>query len=166
MRRRPVLIALWLASLCWFLAMAGFVEWRLAPQGATPLPDVSLTGHDAERLVAWMAGMTDRGRALVLGPFRVLDTVFPLLLALTLVITGAARHVWLGLAGLAYAGADLAENAVIAAMLRAWPAAPGADAVALASALTIAKWVMVIPAVALGLWLFWKEVKGQPCSLP
>lgn len=166
MRRRPILIALWLASLCWFVAMAGFVEWRLAPQGATPLPDVSLTGHDADTLAAWMAGMTDSGRALVLGPRRVLDTVFPLLLALTLVMTGAWRHVWLGLAGLVYAGADLAENAAIAAMLRAWPAVPGTDAVALASGLTIAKWAIVIPVVVVGLWLFAKEMKGGACSSP
>ena len=161
MRRRTILIMLWAASLLWFAALAGFVELRLAPEGATPLPDISLTGHSAEALAAWMAGMSETGRALVLGPYRLMDTVLPLLLALTLAVTGGRRHWWLGAMGLGYAAFDLAENAAIAAMLRAAPAGPGPDQVALASTLTIAKWAMVLPALLLGLFLLLREMRAR-----
>ncbi len=166
MRRRPFLIALWTASLLWFVAMAAFVELRLAPQGATPLPDTSLTGHTTDSLTAWAAGMTDRGRALFFGPYRLMDTVFPLLLALTLAITGGRRHWWLGVLACTYALLDLAENASIAAMLRAAPAVPGAEQVARASALTIAKWIAVLLATGLGFRLFLTEVRDKTCSSP
>ena len=166
MRRRPLLIALWMASLLWFAAMAAFVEWRLGPQGATPLPDTSLTGHTADSLMAWALDMTDRGRALVLGPYRLMDTVFPLLLALTLAVTGGRRRWWLGVLACAYALLDIAENASLAAILRAAPAAPGADEVARASALTIAKWITIMPAAGLGFWLLLTELRGKTCSSP
>ncbi len=155
-----------MASLLWFAAMAAFVEWRLGPQGATPLPDTSLTGHTADSLTAWAAGMTEAGRALVLGPYRLMDTVFPLLLALTLAITGGRRRWWLGALAGTYALLDLAENASIAAILGAAPAVPSADQVARASLLTIAKWITVIPATALGLWLFLTELRGKTCGSP
>lgn len=166
MRRRPLLIALWMASLLWFAAMAAFVAGRLGPQGATPLPDASLTGHSVDSLTAWAAGMTEAGRALFLGPYRLMDTVFPLLLALTLAVTGGRRRWWLGALAGAYALLDLAENASIAAILRAAPALPDADQVARASLLTIAKWAAVIPATGLGLWLLLTEPRGKTCASP
>ena len=161
MRRRTILALLWTASALWFAALVGFVELRLAPEGATPLPDTSLRGHGAEALSAWMGGMSEEGRALVLGPYRLMDTVLPLLLALTLLVTGGRRHWWLGVLGLAYAAFDLAENATIAAMLHAAPTSPDPGQVALASALTIAKWALVLPAILLGLWLFLTQMRAR-----
>lgn len=166
MYRRRTLILLRAASALWFAAMAAFVELRLAPQGATPLPDTSLTGHTADGMAERASGMTDAGRTLFLGSYRLLDTVFPLLLALTLAVTGGLRHGWLGALALACALFDLAENATIARIVPLAPVPPGPDIVNRASLLTITQGATVLPATLAGAWLLAASLKGRPCGSP
>lgn len=160
MSRNTLVIALWVASALWFAGMTVFVQLRLAPEGATPLPDMRMIGYNANWLAGWMAGMSDAGRTLVLGPYRLADSVFPLLLASALVLTGGRRHWWLGVLGLGYAALDLAENAAIAAILRAAPVAPGIDDATRASAFTLGKWGILLLALPAGVVLLARRLKG------
>ena len=162
---RP-LLALWAVTLVWFVAMVGFVEWRLAPEGAIPLPDTMILGYDAEWLAAWINAMTEAGRARVLGPYRLMDTVFPALLATALIATGGRRHWWLGAMALAYLALDLAENAAIAEIVRAAPmppepALPGSAQADRAAMLTLGKWALVAPSLLVAAWLMRARLKRR-----
>lgn len=107
--------------------------------------DVRPLGYGAEEARAYLAALSPEGRAVYLTVIARLDTVFPPLLALSLILIFlrlAPRSVALGLSMVALAGAvlDLLENAATEALLRADPALVSDAAIAVASRWTVLKW--------------------------
>ena len=113
--------------------------------GGLPPPDLWIGGYDLPAMRAWLLALPPEGVALYLGPVARLDTAFPLLMGVTLLwwmrplrgLFGAIA----ALSALAYVGLDLAENAAVAAMVRAGPFGIDAAQVAAASGLTQAKFL-------------------------
>ena len=137
----------------WYLAMlaVGFV-W-LRPEGAFPPLETRLLGYRPEAVEAWLLGLTERGRDLLLGPFRWASTLFALLLGATLALAAfAIDRRWLAALALVYVLLDLAETAAVAAILRA--GADGVDPAMIgrASGLTIGKWAVLLPVLAALIW--------------
>ncbi|MEW9919586.1 hypothetical protein AB2B41_08230 [Marimonas sp. MJW-29] len=130
-----------------FVALGILTDRHLQPDGMDPF-DSRLTGYTGDEARLYLAALAEAGSIeTYLGLFRQLDTIFPVLLALTFL--GA---IWLGTRGLplplrlvlglapvAYLWADLGENARVAMMLRAGPAVDDAT-VAAASFFTRVKW--------------------------
>jgi hypothetical protein len=150
----------------WFVAAAtaasyGVLVLWLAPQLAAQshgmLPfDLRIAGYDMAVTTRYLAALTPEGRALYLGPIRVNDTIFPVLMTLLLLVPlrrwRGVGLVWC-LPALAYGVLDLAENAAVARILRAEALAEGQ--VLLASALTQAKFLAFIGAAVVALWATW-----------
>jgi hypothetical protein len=145
--------ALVLLTAVWYLGMivASFVYLR--PEGAFPPLDARLLGYRPEAVEAWLAGLTDRGRALLLGPFRWAGTAFALLLGATLALGAfATQRRWLAGLALVYVALDLAEDAAIAAILRAGVEGLDPAMVGRASGLTVGKWAVLIPVLGAVIW--------------
>jgi len=140
----------------WYLAMiAAGVIW-LRPEGGFPPLDARLIGYRPDAVEGWLAGLTDRGRVLLLGPFRWADTIFPLLLGATLALAAfMLDRRWLAALALIYIALDLSENAAIAAVLRAGPDGLDPAMVGRASGLTVSKWAVILPVLGATLW-FWR----------
>ena len=113
-----------------------------AISGLTPF-DMRPLGYDPEAARHLLTSLGEAGRQFYLGRQIVLDTIYPLLLALTLSCLfrlfggGAAVRAGVVLSWLT-AALDYAENAGIAAMLVLWPDLPDA-VIRMASAATVAK---------------------------
>lgn len=129
-----------------------------APFGVSAAPDFRITGYSVADARAFLDAIGDSGRGVFFGYFRWLDTVFPPLLALSLVILfrqirPLRRGLVVGLFALlplAYLVADLAENAA----LKTLQTEEGfARAVSLASDATILKY-SILGVTALLLLLF------------
>tara|TARA_R110002049_G_scaffold140930_6_gene302344 strand:+ start:1452 stop:1967 length:516 start_codon:yes stop_codon:yes gene_type:complete len=145
-----------LAALLCFVALAVMSKFWLEPDGLIVF-DSRLRGYDPAAARAYLAALSADQRALYLGAFRVLDTVFPIVLAGTL-----AGVIWRG-AGVrlamvrvlallmpgVYLMLDLTENALVAVILRG----QATDAtIVLASALTQGKWLVLAVAMLLAVW--------------
>ncbi len=100
--------------------------------------------------LAFLDALSDEGRAVYLLELRLLDTLFPILLAISLAIglfhLSRAWPAPVRLAALAFpalgAAFDLQENAAVAGMLRIGPAEVTAAMAEAASRWTSLKWVM------------------------
>lgn len=146
----------------WALAAAtaasyGVLVLWLAPQLSAQsqgMPfDLRVRGYGLEEAQAYLAALTAEGRAIYLGPIRVNDTIFPVLMTLLLLVPlrrwrGVAL-LW-GLPAVAYGVLDLAENAAVAGILRA--EAVNEAQVALASALTMGKFLAFLVAAGVAVW--------------
>ncbi len=149
---------LWLVLLTTVAAYAVLVGWfgpqvQAAAGGLTPF-DLRATGYGIDAARAFLTALTPEGRAIYLGPGRVNDTIFPVLFTVTLILP-VRRRAWLWwLPALAYGVFDLAENWAVARLLVTGPTVE-AGPVALASALTQAKFAAVLVAVVLALWGLW-----------
>ncbi len=144
------------ATLVWLLGMASYAVLRLGPEGALPLLDCRILGYHPEQVANWLEGLSDLGRSRLLGVFRWADTVLPLLIGATLALAAfAVRRPWLAALALVYVGLDLAENAAVAAILRANEADPAL--VGRASGLTVGKWAVLIPTLGATLWFWWRQ---------
>jgi hypothetical protein len=143
------------------LAVFGVIVLLIAPKisagaGGRLLFDEQFSYSHAYA-VDFIGALTDDARALYLVELRLLDTLFPLLLAICLTI-GAARLTrgWkfrnraIALIP-AVLGAffDLRENAAVGAMLRAAPGGVSADLARDASLWTSLKWMADLIAIAL-----------------
>lgn len=135
------------ASAVMFAALAILSKGWLEPGGLV-IFDSRVQGYDLAAAEAYLGALSAGARALYLGVFRTLDTAFPVLLSLTLIVgivtrapgaLGLLRMIALA-ATVAYLALDLSENAVVAQMLRA-PEALTADLVTQASKLTVGKWI-------------------------
>lgn len=149
----------------WVLAGAtaasyGVLIFWLAPQLAAQsqgmLPfDLRATGYDLAGARDYLAALTAAGREIYLGPIRVNDTLFPLLMTLLMLVP---LRRWRGgallwtLPALAYGVLDLGENAAVAGMLRSASEALTAGQVALASALTMVKFAAFLAAALVAVW--------------
>lgn len=123
--------------------------------GGQPPFDLRAAGYDLTQAQAFLAALTPQGRAAYLGPVRINDTVFPVLMGLTLALP-LWRRGWLWvLPAVLYTALDLAENAAIADLLR--NGAREEVQVFVASALTQAKFAVFGVAAVLALWALWRN---------
>lgn len=121
--------------------------------------DGRLAGYSWDAAKAYLAALKPAQQALYTGSFRLLDTIFPTVLAASLVLW--ARHlaprpwriVFYLLAAL-YLVADLVENALVAQMLAIGAENISPYPVAIAALFTKAKWAF------LGLTFFGLAVSG------
>ncbi len=146
------------------MATAGVYAWLVLGHGLAlqdmagglqPF-DLRVRGYSLVEAQDYLAALPAEGSARYLGPVRVLDTLFPVLMALTLMWWMRPHRGAMGLVCMAvaagYAVLDLAENAAVATLLRAGVDGADATAVALASALTQAKFVAFAVAALLAAW--------------
>ena len=138
-----------------------------ALSGGALLFDARLTGYGVDEARALLVALGQEGRALYLGRQQVLDTAFPALLALSLILAArrfarpASGRVVMALAVI-YAGFDYSENAAIARMLVAGPDGLTPDMAQLASRLTIAKYAALALTVALLGVAAWRRRSDLP----
>lgn len=149
---------LWALPVATALTYGVLVLWfgpqvQAAAGGLLPF-DLRVLGYGIEDARQFLTALTPEGRDIYLGSVRVNDTVFPILFTLTLCLP-IRQWFWLWtLPALAYGLLDLAENLVVATLLRTGPEV-GSGPVALASALTQAKFAAVVVAVGIALWGMW-----------
>ena len=140
-----------LAALASYLVLISLLAPRLAAETAGLMPfDLRAFGYSVADAQAYLTAMTPTGRVLYLGPIRLNDTIFPILMTLTLCLPLRRWHWAWSLPALAYGVLDLAENWAVARLIRTGPQVDGGS-VALASALTMAKFVLVTLALGLAL---------------
>lgn len=147
---------LWpLATLVAFLHLVWLMGPELAPLsgGGTPF-DMRPLGYTLPEAQAYLGQLTAAGRALYLGPIRLNDTLFPILLTLTLCLPLKGRASLWFLPALIYGLADLGENIAVARILTSETLLP--QDVILASSLTQAKFAAVAVAIGLALWALWQ----------
>lgn len=160
MSLRAAYWAILAAALGVYAAMVGWTLPAISDEAGGLMPfDLRPTGYSGDAARAFLAALSDRGRAIYLGPQRWLDLIYPALLALALlgavrVFVGPPLLRWL-LVALILIGmlADYSENARVAAMLH-WDGAVPDDMVAAASLRTRLKSVftgVVMVAVLLAL---------------
>lgn len=137
----------------WFV---GIAVWSALAIGAEanwlPIFDVRATGYSPEAARDFLSVLSEQGRARYLGPMRALDTVFPALLAVTLVLGvwrffGRSVAIAFSVVAVLAAILDYRENAAIADMLRLEPEAVTNEIVRTASALTMSKWACYLVAL-------------------
>lgn len=127
------------------LAWVGLVEIGRFSGGIMP-PDSRAQGYDITYFNAFSGALAPQGRALYLGPLRVIDSAF--IAAFTawmwLTLHRNTRGIWRAalVLPLAYAGFDLIENASVSALLRA-PIDITAQTVAFASLFTVLKFCAI-----------------------
>ena len=126
---------------------------RLVPETGGLMPfDLRLFGYGVPEAEAYLAALTAEGRAALLGPIRLLDTAFPLLLgALLAVLIWRNGRRWLAAVPFGYAAVDLWENATISGIVMR-NAPEMADT---ASNLTQGKYALLVLSLAL-VWMSWR----------
>jgi hypothetical protein len=140
-----------LAALAAYLVLILLLAPRLAAETGGLIPfDLRAFGYSHAEAQAYLTAITPAGQALYLGPIRLNDTVFPILLTLTLCLP-LRRWPWgYSVPALGYGMADLAENWAVARLIQTGPQVDGGS-VALASALTMLKFGLLAVAVILAL---------------
>jgi len=129
---------------------------RLIAMADGQLPfDLRITGYTFPEARAYLRVLTPEGFALAMGPIAWLDTVFPVLLGMTLLwwmrpFAGAFGMVCV-LAAMSYVALDLGENASVRALLIAGPDWFRLDDVMRASTFTITKFAALALALILAL---------------
>ena len=154
----------WALPVVTALVYAVLVGWfgprvQAAAGGLLPF-DLRAAGYGTQAARDFLTALTPAGRALYLGPVRINDTIFPVLFTLTLCLP---LRGWLWpwfVPALGYGLLDLAENIAVARLLRAGPQV-AAGPVAVASALTMAKFAVVAVAVVLALWALWTRWRAR-----
>lgn len=121
-----------------------------AADGALPF-DMRMFGYTPAAALTYVDALPEATRLRYLGPVRLLDTGFPVALGLmggAVIWWGAAGwHVWSKVVMMVIPGAyvlmDLAENALVAQMLRGGVAGFDTEVATLASGFTVTKFVLV-----------------------
>ncbi|SEQ61940.1 hypothetical protein [Thalassovita taeanensis] len=164
--------AYWVAVAATLGVYAVMVLWTLpeisAQTGELRPFDLRPTGYSSAEARAFLAALSDKGRALYLGPQHWLDLLYPALLAITLagavraLVTPKALQIALITSVMLGMAADYVENTLVARMLNETGAVPD-GLIALASCATVAKSVLTgvaILAVCAGLlragWARWR----------
>lgn len=137
------------AALC-FAVLAYLSAAHLSPGDHRPF-DTAWRGYDQGHAAAYLAALDPYARAIYAGPFRVIDTLFPILLAafLALALHGRTRgwglvpQLLLLIFPGGYLVMDLTENALVAQIVGAGAEGLDAKVVALASGFTITKYVLL-----------------------
>lgn len=154
------------ALLC-FVGLAVLSTTALQPEGMA-IFDSRLGGYTPSDARAYLAAVTPAQVAAYLGPFRQLDTVFPVLLTISLM-----GSIWLNSGGEArfrritfllgpavYLALDLTENASVAQMLRDGVGVLDAQ-VQQASIYTRAKWMCLALSLLVVVWA-WRFAAKEP----
>ena len=148
--------ALPLATLAVYVALLGYFAPMIVADAAGAVPlDLRVMGYGLAEARAYLSALTPEGTALYLGPFRLTDTLLPILLTGTLCLPLRRRGQFWFLPALAYGLFDLAENLAVARLLHTGPEVE-AEAVALASGFTQAKFAALVVAVLLALYALWQ----------
>ncbi len=141
--------------------------------GGLPVFDLRIGGYTFEEAKAFLMALTSEGREIYLGPVRIIDTIFPGLLAATLYCALVVLlRPWLGnnaryvaLLPIVPAVLDWLENAAVAALLRAGADGITPEMVATASRWTVLKWWTDIPVLLgtliLALMAGWRRWKAR-----
>ena len=126
------------------------------------LLDGRLNGYDVEAVNKYLALLSSENRQFYIGSFRVLDTIFPPLLATTFaaIIWTLGSTLWRTTVvfPLIYVIADLRENALVGQILQATTL--DAETVSSASDMTQLKWLFTVLSFAVVLWL-WRQGRTQ-----
>ncbi|MGC1496941.1 MAG: hypothetical protein WA790_14105 [Sulfitobacter sp.] len=157
--------SLTVVTLAYFVGLAIFARFWL---GAADLGtfDAQIFGYGLGDAQTYISGLSNGQIALYRGPFRIADTIFPALLALTLLLwfrrwtVGSAR-LSLTLVTALYLAADYTENMLVGRLLVA-----GADGLTMkdvdtASLFTMGKWGVLIVCLAAFLMLWWQNRARQ-----
>jgi len=124
------------------------------------LLDGRLIGYDVEAVTKYLGLLSKENLAFYIGPFRVLDSIVPPLLALTFsaLIWTLGTPVWRAtiILPLVYVLADLRENAIVGKILQSAGRDIDADLVASASDMTQLKWLFTVLSLGVFLWL-WRK---------
>lgn len=157
MKHWPIwsLAGLTLAS---YLVLILILAPQLTAQSQGAPFDLRVLGYGLPEAQAYLATLTEAGRALYLGPIRVNDSIFPVLMTLLMLAplrNGQGARLVRALPALAYGLLDLCENGVVAGILRLTPETLGAGQVALASALTQGKFLAFALAAVVALRAVW-----------
>ena len=147
--------ALPLVTVAAYLLLVGYFGQQLSAQSAGLPFDFRPLGYTLAEAQAYLSHLSPTGTALYLGPIRLMDTVFPILLTLTLCLPMRRRDQLWFLAPLTYGILDLSENIAVARLLRAGPEVQ-AQAVSLASGMTEAKFAALTVAILLALIALWQ----------
>jgi hypothetical protein len=152
---RLIRILMLLTGLVYALMLGLGYIWLLPASGGQLPPDTWITGYDAARMQAWLDALTEKGRALYLGPILWLDTLFPPLLGLLLAsaIWRLGRR-WLAMVPFLYTATDLWENTVLRAILRSGDVSLADQA----ASLTQGKYALLGLSLAL-LWMVWRDYR-------
>lgn len=122
--------------------------------GVEELPpfDLRITGYGLQEARAYLEALHPTQVTLYAGPLRWLDTLFPLLFGLWILVTlRALGRPLVARIALVYVALDLAENALIGRMLAQGAEGVSAELVGWASGLTVAKFAAVALAlIAIG----------------
>jgi len=131
-----------------------------ATNGLSPF-DIRITGYTPEDARLYVTSITDAGRLFYLGTQSTLDTFFPALYTLSLILTIyqlAPRLPVLFLTPLAGMVFDYYENAAVREILRG--TAPDPALVDMASLLTQLKYISIALSILLILWLWYRRQRG------
>ena len=143
-----------------YLMMVTYATPILLKEAAGLWPfDIRITGYNQADAVAYLAAISEEGRQFYLITFRMLDTFFPALFAISLMVALyrlAPKLPVLFLTPLAGALFDYYENAAIGAILRS--EVPDAALVEMASLLTGLKFASIALS-ALIILLLWQRRK-------
>ncbi len=145
----------WALPISAALAYGVLVLWfgPMVDAGGLPPFDLRPLGYSPDEVRAFLRALTAEGMAAYLGPVRITDTVFPVLFTVTLCLP---LRGWVPtLPALGYGGFDLAENLMVARLLRAGPDGPE-GAMRLASGLTVVKFAALVLAVILAARALWR----------
>lgn len=141
-------------TLAVYAMLLGLGLFRLMPEAHGALPfDLRLFGYSMNEARGYLTLLSPRGYALAQGPIFWLDTVFPVLMGLTLAwwmrpFAGVFGMVCT-LAAMSYVALDWAENAAVQAMLTTGPDYLRYADVARAETMTQAKFAALALALAL-----------------
>ena len=154
-RASRILISIAVVAVALFGVLVVMSLFWLRPEGLGNF-DGRLLGYDVDAARAYLSALSDQGRALYLGPFRWVDTVFPILVACAIGGTiwrtalgfpVAQRIAMLGVV-VAYLVVDLSENAFVAQMLRS-VGPVSAELADRASDMTQMKWALFAASLVL-----------------
>ena len=157
--------ALGLAALACFCLLSYFNLRFLSPEGLAML-DTRILGYDLNAVRAYVGALGPVERAIYTGPFRVIDTLFPICLAafLAMLLHTRSRH-WSIVTQLlllvfpgGYLVMDLAENALVAVIVTSDLSALRAEPVNRASGFTIAKFTLL---AGTGVAILWAQMSGR-----
>lgn len=159
MRRTWIVLAGFagLAAICLGLMTLWTEPAILAGSNGAPMFDLRSAGYDHQAATAYLDSLTETARRLYLGPYRWLDTGFPIglagFLALAIYLGMREKFGRWALAGavlpLGYFYADMLENAAVAGLLRS--ATPQPQDVETASAYTQLKFQLFYASALLAL---------------
>lgn len=150
-----------IAALCFGMLIVSSEMYLSVGSG---LLDGRMFGYDAAAVRLYLGQLSEPELWFYAGPFRLLDTVAPPLLALTFVglIWTLGRSLWrmAVILPLVYLIADLRENALVGQILNIGIEGLDANLVMKASNMTQLKWAFLVLSLGVVLWL-WKKGRVQ-----